>query len=147
MTVQIVPFSCLLSNEAKLGIEELAKEKHPENSDVQFFSVAHEDTAIPPIKGGANSECSLVFAMTSTPEAEVQGRFIEEIKAKCKSISCPLNAIVDSSKFLELFSYAPQRIEERKKNWSNFLSGYGLTFIFADLSRLDLQQINQPISK
>ena len=85
------------------------------------------------------TEVVAVFAMTSTPETEVQGNFINELKQKVQDSKALLRIVVDTSGFLARFANTPQRITERKKNWSNFLAPYGVSFAFVNLTDADVK--------
>ena len=82
MLIQIIPFSYPLTDKVKDGIQKFASELHPENSRCIFSEAQHENTKLPEIPAGEQTEVIAVFAMTSTPETEVQGRFIAELKQK-----------------------------------------------------------------
>ena len=77
--------------------------------------------------------------MTSTPETEVQGNFINELKQKVQDSKALLRIVVDTSGFLARFANTPQRITERKKNWSNFLAPYGVSLAFVNLTDADVK--------
>ena len=96
-------------------------------------------TKLPEIPGGEQTEVVAVFAMTSTPETEVQGNFINELKQKVQDSKALLRIVVDTSGFLARFANTPQRITERKKNWSNFLAPYGVSFAFVNLTDADVK--------
>lgn len=97
MLIQIIPFSYPLTDKVKDGIQKFASELHPENSRCIFSEVQHENTKLPEIPAGEQTEVIAVFAMTSTPETEVQGRFIAELKQKA----------LDSKALLVLLSIPP----------------------------------------
>lgn len=137
MLIQIIPFSYPLTEKVKDGIQKFASELHPENSRCIFSAAQHEDTKLPEIPAGEQTEVVAVFAMTSTPETEVQGRFIAELKEKAQASKALLRIVVDTSGFLARFANTPQRIAERKKNWSNFLTPYGVSFAFVNLTDAD----------
>ncbi len=137
MLIQIIPFSYPLSEQVKDGIQKFASELHPENSRCVFSAAQHEDTKLPEIPAGEQTEVIAVFAMTSTPETEVQGRFINELKEKTQNSKALLRIVIDTSGFLARFANTPQRIEERIKNWSNFLTPYGVSFAFVNLTNAD----------
>lgn len=80
-----------------------------------FSAAQHENTKLPEIPGGEQTEVVAVFAMTSTPETEVQGNFINELKQKVQDSKALLRIVVDTSGFLARFANTPQRITERKR--------------------------------
>lgn len=140
MLIQVIPFSYPLNVSVKQGIEHLAQSLHPENSKIVFSEAAHEDTKLPDLGGAEQTEALAVFAMTSTPEAEVQGKFIQELKKKSQAASAFMRIIVDTSGFEARFANTPQRIRERKKNWSDFLDKYGVSFAFVNLTNADINE-------
>ncbi len=139
MLIQIIPFSYPLTEKVKDEIQKFASELHPENSRCVFSAAQHENTKLPEIPGGERTEVVAVFAMTSTPETEVQGNFINELKQKVQDPKALLRIVVDTSGFLARFANTPQRITERKKNWSNFLAPYGVSFAFVNLTDADVK--------
>ena len=139
MLIQIIPFSYPLTEKVKDEIQKFASELHPENSRCVFSAAQHENTKLPEIPGGEQTEVVAVFAMTSTPETEVQGNFINELKQKVQDSKALLRIVVDTSGFLARFANTPQRITERKKNWSNFLAPYGVSFAFVNLTDADVK--------
>lgn len=139
MLIQIIPFSYPLTDKVKDGIQKFASELHPENSRCIFSEAQHENTKLPEIPAGEQTEVIAVFAMTSTPETEVQGRFIAELKQKALDSKALLRVVIDTSGFLARFANTPQRIAERKKNWSNFLAPYGVSFAFVNLTDADVK--------
>ena len=139
MLMQIIPFSYPLTEKVKEGIQKFASELHPENSRCIFSEAQHENTKLPEIPAGEQTEVIAVFAMTSTPEIEVQGRFIAELKQKALDSKALLRVVIDTSGFLARFANTPQRIAERKKNWSNFLAPYGVSFAFVNLTDADVK--------
>ena len=139
MLIQIIPFSYPLTDKVKDGIQKFASELHPENSRCIFSEAQHENTKLPEIPAGEQTEVIAVFAMTSTPETEVQGRFIAELKQKALDSKALLRVVIDTSGFLARFANTPQRIAERKKNWSNFLAPYGVSFAFVNLTGADVK--------
>lgn len=141
MLIHVIPFSYPLTEKVKEGMQTLAGELHPENSKCIFSPAAHEDTKLPDFEGGEQVEAVALFAMTSTPEAEVQGNFLNELKKKAQSSDALLRVIVDTSGFMARFANTPQRINERKKNWSDFLSSYGVSFAFANLLDADAKEV------
>ena len=136
MLIQIIPFSYPLTDKVKDGIQKFASELHPENSRCIFSEAQHENTKLPEIPAGEQTE---VIAVTSTPETEVQGRFIAELKQKALDSKALLRVVIDTSGFLARFANTPQRIAERKKNWSNFLAPYGVSFAFVNLTDADVK--------
>ena len=65
MLIQIIPFSYPLTEKVKDGIQKFASELHPENSRCIFSAAQHEDTKLPEIPAGEQTEVVAVFAMTS----------------------------------------------------------------------------------
>ena len=51
-----------------------------------------------------------------------------------------MRIIVDTSGFEARFANTPQRIRERKKNWSDFLDKYGVSFAFVNLTNADINE-------
>lgn len=141
MFIHIIPFSYPLNEALKSGVQTLVGEIHPETSRCVFSEAAHEDSALPEFASGEQTEVIALFAMTATPEVEVQGNFIKELKAKAQKSDALVRVLVDSSGFEARFAKTPQRIAERKKNWTDFLSNYAVSFAFVNLLHLDSKSV------
>lgn len=141
MTIQVIPFAYNPSEAIQNNIKQLFADIHPEGSTVQIYPSCFEDTKLPEVVKGEFSECIALFAMTSTPEAEVHGRFIEELKNACRKQGTTVKVLVDSSTFIARFGKTPQRVEQRQTNWKNFLVPYSVTFAFSDLSHLNSKEV------
>lgn len=115
MLIQIIPFSYPLTEKVKDGIQKFASELHPENSRCIFSAAQHEDTKLPEIPAGEQTEVVAVFAMTSTPETEVQGRFIAELKEKAQASKALLRIVVDTSGFLAVLPIRPNELQSVKR--------------------------------
>jgi len=73
-----------------------------------------------------------LFALTSTPERETHGAFIDALTARCGAAPWVL---VDESTFRRRFTGpdAEQRLQERRATWQALLQGHGATAVFVDL--------------
>lgn len=141
MLIHIIPFSYPLSEKLKDGVKTLVSEIHPETSRCVFSEAAHEDSVLPDFGMGEQTEVIALFAMTSTPEVEVQGNFIKELKAKAQKSEALLRVLIDTSGFEARFAKTPQRISERQKNWSDFLSNFTVSFAFVNLLNPDAKSV------
>ena len=68
------------------------------------------------------------FDLSATPEAEVHGRMIDRLKQAAGT--CETKVCLDTNAYAERFAGYPERVEERKESWSDFLAPYGVTPVF-----------------
>ena len=84
-----------------------------------------------PLTLDAHSQSQQVWVLmnaTTTPENEVQGVALEQIKAKLGST--PLVILVDMSSYMARFGDFADRIDTRKELWKNFSESLGLPVVF-----------------
>lgn len=135
--VRVAPYSMHLDSLAKEELQALCLELFGCNANVRFEEpvsygledaaavVAPKETVEPPV-------CMIpIFNMAATPEAESQGRFLENIKHFAEAPGSPneVLVLVDESSFRQRFggdSGLDYRIEERRRLWTRFIQGHGL---------------------
>lgn len=137
MQIEVIPFSYPLSETLRDGLKKLTDTLHPEITGLKFHEAAHEDSRLPDLQGSQDSEVLIIFAMTATPEAEVQGAFVAEVKKTLEPGKNTLRILIDTSGFEARFASNAQRIKERRRTWSDFLDSYGLPYAFVNLMRPD----------
>ena len=77
---------------------------------------------------GKSQQGWVLMNATTTPENEVQGVALEQIKAKLGST--PLVILVDMSSYMARFGDFSDRIDTRKELWKNFSESLGLPVVF-----------------
>jgi hypothetical protein len=83
----------------------------------------------------------LLMAAASTPEVENHGAVIDILRDSLarKSQPLPLLVVIDTGPYaarMQGDATFEQRLQERRKLWSEFVAGYGLTACLVDLSRI-----------
>jgi hypothetical protein len=76
-----------------------------------------------------------LFALTSTPESENQGRFIERLKRSAGEAK--VIVLVDESAFRRQFGADSPRLAERRTLWRRFAADRALAIVFVDLTQPD----------
>jgi hypothetical protein len=94
-------------------------------------------------KGRIESDAWVVLLMTvaSTPEVENHGAIIAAMRDLCASRAgaSPLLVIVDTGAYaarMQGGAELEQRLQERRRLWSQFVAGYGLRACIVDLARI-----------
>ena len=77
---------------------------------------------------GQSQQVWVLMNATTTPENEVQGVALEQVKAKLGST--PLVILVDMSSYMARFGDFSDRIDTRKELWKNFSESLGLPVVF-----------------
>ena len=77
---------------------------------------------------GKSQQVWVLMNATTTPENEVQGVALEQIKAKLGRT--PLVILVDMSSYMARFGDFSDRIDTRKELWKNFSESLGLPVVF-----------------
>jgi hypothetical protein len=75
----------------------------------------------------------VLFDIAATPEAENQGRFVQQLAA---AAGAPLPMLVDEAGFKRRFD--AQRLHARRASWSAFGEPLGVQPVFVDLQAPDL---------
>ncbi|HIU85242.1 MAG TPA: DUF2868 domain-containing protein [Candidatus Aphodousia gallistercoris] len=99
-------------------------------SDVRTHAWNTEEATVPmtlEIKG-QSQQVWLLISGTTTPEPEVQGQAIEEIKKKVGKT--PVILLVDMAAYMVRFGDFGERIENRKDLWRDFAQSVGLAVVF-----------------
>lgn len=85
-----------------------------------------------PLTLSAQGQSQQVWALmnaTTTPEHEVQGDALQQVKSKLGD-KAPLLVLVDMSSYIARFGDFGDRIEHRKELWRNFCQNIGLPVVF-----------------
>jgi hypothetical protein len=83
----------------------------------------------------------LLMTLASTPEVENHGTIIATLRDRCASRpgASPLLVIIDTGPYaarMQRGAELEQRLQERRRLWSQFVAGYGLRACIVDLSRI-----------
>jgi hypothetical protein len=83
----------------------------------------------------------LLMTIASTPEVENHGTIIAALRDLCASRpgASPLLILIDTGPYAARMQGGPdleQRLQERRRLWSQFVAGYGLRACIVDLARI-----------
>ncbi len=134
--VQVLPHGAAASATAALGLRSLLAGTWGDDLKLQVLpATAHGDeeqaAAAAP---GALLRVAL-FDLAATPEAEAQGRFVQQLQAVADAP--PLLALVDEAAFRQRFGALPERLAERRAAWQRWADGLGVTLLCCDLTQPD----------
>lgn len=96
-----------------------------------------EEPGLRSLLAGAPDWRVLLMTLASTPEAENHGQVIRGLRDSLKST--PLLIVVDTGPFaarMQGDASFSQRLQERRKLWTQFVAGYGLQACVVDLTQV-----------
>jgi len=132
------PYGTQLSPQAALNLNALITQALGAKTAVSIApatAFGAEDDIDPRQIIGEATLLAPLFALTSTPEAENQGIFIDRLRAAAGAAQ--IVALVDESAFRLQFGET-QRFEERRALWRSFAAERRVPAVFVDLDRPDL---------
>jgi len=88
-----------------------------------------------------NAWIVLLMSLASTPEVENHGTVIAAVRDECASRpgASPLLVVIDTGPYAARMhggAELEQRLQERRRLWSQFVAGYGLRACIVDLARI-----------
>jgi hypothetical protein len=139
--IRVIPYGYQLPPQAVIGWQTIA---------ARIFGTNTEVSVAPGVAWGGEDElpgdllpspplalAAVVFGLAATPEPENQVAFIRAVAARAGP-GTPVIAVVDESTFRRRFAQLPERLEERRRAWSDGLAAHGLAAVFVDLEAPDL---------
>jgi hypothetical protein len=131
LAIEILPYSFVPSPAALGSLETLLHEYHGARADVRVSAaVEYGDDPRAPVETDGESCLVLLFNLAQSPEAEVHGRFVREIRDRLGPRRSVV-AFVDVSGYRDRVA-DPERRRERFRNWQLVLREAGLTAIEFD---------------
>lgn len=92
-----------------------------------------EDEGKPTVPAGTTLAVAL-FDLSATPEAETQGRFVQQLSAAVNTV-----VILDESGFQRRFAAAPERLAQRRNAWLAWANALSVQTVFVHLAQPDLK--------
>ena len=146
--VRVVPYAYTPGEAAIDGVRRLAAHLYGDNVQLHAappVAFGDEDTLAAQVsepstssKSGESDLVIALFNLSSTPETENHGAFLDALKAQTQS---PVAMLVDESPYRRRLggqSGTNARLAERRQAWTGLAATRGLTAVFADLEAPDI---------
>ncbi len=135
LRVEVLPYSYGVSGREADTLRELLHDVFGLRADVRIQPVLPYG-AEPQMGGDDDPACAVVvYGLVQSPEREVHGRFVEDVRARARNGTCVL-AVVDSSRWHERFAGSGERREvERRRAWDRVLGEVGVSALHVNLAR------------
>lgn len=122
--VRVLPYSVELRPVAAARLHELLHELFGSRADFAFEAPLAYGDEPPPLGERSPRATVVVFHLAQSPEREVHGVFIEELRAQLPDSDGNLLLILDESRYREVAS--PERADERRRAWDRVLADVGV---------------------
>jgi hypothetical protein len=136
--VQAWPYALTPSPQAVLGLRALMADALGAKVGLQIAPTitfgGEDDTPIAP--ADATTHAIAWFDLIATPEAESQGRFVQQLAA-AMSAGASVIVLIDEAAFVRRFVNMPERLQQRREVWRAFCESLGTPPVFADLESSD----------
>ena len=93
-----------------------------------------DDTLLVP--ADATTHAIAWFDLIATPEAESQGRFVQQLAAAMPA-GASVVVLIDEATFVRRFVNMPERLQQRRDVWRTFCESLGTPPVFSDLESSD----------
>ena len=136
--VVVLPYANTPNPQAALGLRALLAPVLGAGLQLQIApttAFGAEDSAAAPIAAGTTLVIAL-FDLTATPEADSQGRFVQQLAARAPAGAATL-VLIDEAAFKLRFRHDAQRLAQRRDAWRGFAEGLGSVPVFGDLAAPD----------
>jgi hypothetical protein len=143
-TAGVVPYAYEPKPPSVTGLESLLTATLGANLKVQWrapVKYGDEETVATRLAATSATWHVILMTLASTPEVENHGAFLTAWRdwlAK-NATSAPLLIVIDEGPYAARMrgeSAFEQRVQERRKLWREFVAGYGLRAVFADLIQI-----------
>ena len=138
VVARVAPYGTQLSPQAALGLNALFTKALGARTGVSIApatAFGAEDDIDPRQVIGEATLVAPLFALTSTPEAENHGAFIDRLRSAAGTAQ--IVALLEESAFRLQFGHTP-RLEERRALWRGFATECRVPAVFVDLEQPDL---------
>ena len=152
--VTVVPYAATPGAQAALGLRAvLATVLAPVLGDglqIQIaptvaFGTEDDPAAHRPLPAGSTLVVAL-FELAATPEAENQGRFVQQLAARVPAGASTV-LMIDETAFRQRFGADSTRLAQRREAWRAFAETLGTLPVFADLAAPDLAAAPQALQR
>jgi hypothetical protein len=143
---RVAPYGIQLSPQAALNLNAIFTQGFGANTTVSIAPVVafggEDDVDAQQLAGDATLLAAL-FALTSTPEAENQGTFLDRLRPAAGDAR--VVAVVDEAGFRRQFGGDSPRLAERRALWRRFAKDRGVAAVFVDLDQPDLPEAGKAL--
>ena len=135
-SVVVMPYACTPDEQAMAGLRAvlattMGTEIKLNLAQTMAYGAEDEGTAKLPL---GTSLTLALFDLSATPEAETQGRFVQQLAAAACTV-----AVIDEAGFQRRFAEAPERLEQRRDAWRAWANALGTEPVFVNLQQPDLK--------
>jgi hypothetical protein len=143
-TASVVPYAYEPKDPSIAGLESLLAATLGANLKIQMrdpVKYGEEETVAARLAESTTTWHVILMTLASTPEVENHGAFLSAWRdwlAK-NATSAPLLIVIDEGPYAARMrgdAVLEQRMQERRKLWRDFVAGYGLRAVFADLIQI-----------
>lgn len=146
LVVRIAPYGAQISPQATLNLNTLLTQAFGGGTAVSIAPTtafgAEDDVDARQLAGEATLLAPL-FALTSTPEAENHGAFIDRLRPAAGEAK--LLVLIDEAAFRRQFGADSPRLGERRALWHRLAAERGVAVVFVDLDRPELPAARQSL--
>jgi hypothetical protein len=143
-TASVVPYAYEPKPPSIAGLESLLAATLGANLKVQVrdpVKYGDEETVAARLAATSATWHVILMTLASTPEVENHGAFLTAWRDWLvkNATSAPLLIVIDEGPYAARMrgeTYQEPRMQERRKLWREFVAGYGLRAVFADLIRI-----------
>jgi Protein of unknown function (DUF2868) len=144
--VVVLPYANTPNAAAQLGLRAVLSNTLGAAVDVHVaatLAFGDEDDAPGLMREGSTLAIAL-FDLSATPEAENQGRFVQNIATQMASALSTV-VMIDEAAFSTRFANAPDRLKQRRAAWSAWGSALGAIPVFVNLEHPDLKTAERDV--
>ena len=145
IAARVAPYGIQLVPQATLNLNALFTQAFGIRTTVSVAPVTAfgaEDDIDPLRIAGDTGLLAPLFALTSTPETENHGAFVDRLRTAAGAAR--LVVLIDESAFRRQFGET-ERIDERRALWSGFAAARGVPAVFVDLDQDDQPTTRQSL--
>lgn len=139
VAARVAPYGTQLAPQAALNLNAIFTQGFGASTAVSVASAVAfggEDDVDPRQIAGEATLLAALFALTSTPEAENHGAFIDRLRPA--AAEAKIVALIDEAGFRRQFGADSPRLAERRALWRRFAQERGVAAVFVDLDQPDL---------
>ena len=148
--VTVVPYAATPGAQAALGLRAVLAPVLGDGLQIHVaptvaFGTEDDPVARLPLTAGSTLVVAL-FDLAATPEAENQGRFVQQLAARALA-GADAVLMVDETAFRQRFGADSTRLAQRREAWRAFAETLGTLPVFADLAAPDLVAAPQSLQR
>lgn len=148
--VIVVPYAATPGAQSALGLRAVLAPVLGDGLQIQVaptvaFGTEDDPTVRMPLPAGSTLVVAL-FDLAATPEAENQGRFVQQLAAGAPAGASAV-LMIDEAAFRQRFGADSSRLAQRREAWRAFAEALGTLPAFADLAAPDLVAAPQALQR